>query len=261
MLSNNKICITDIIYVNRLIGNESGTHTEFKTHTLTHCQLLYKLSGKAKITYGGKTVTEKADSVRFLPPSNIFNFQPKYTADVIEKGESINIAFTSDSPLPNEITVRSYGASPLLKNLFIKLHKCWFYKHEGYYHKCVSLLYEIIATLENFEKSYLCSKTYKTIIPAINYIDEHFTENALDCDMLASICGISHTYMSRIFKKHFGISPIKYIITKRLEYACELIKGKEKTINEIATITGFSSAYYFSRAFKSNIGVCPTEYI
>ena len=56
-----------------------------------------------------KEVTEKADCLRFLPNPAHFRYAPLYTAEVIEQGESINIGFTSDFPLPDEIIVKKYN--------------------------------------------------------------------------------------------------------------------------------------------------------
>ena len=67
--------------------------------------------------------------------------------------------------------------------------------------------------------------------------------------------------MTKLFKKRFGITPVKYIISKKLQYACELINTRHYNINEISEIAGFSNVYYFSRVFKNNIGCSPSEYI
>ena len=111
MFKNDKIIINEIIFVNRSIGNEKGSHTEFKTDHIHYYQLLYKLSGEAIISFDRKKVTEKADNLRFLPNPTDFKYSPLYTADVVEKGESINIGFTSYTPLPKEIIVKSFDNS------------------------------------------------------------------------------------------------------------------------------------------------------
>ena len=86
-----------------------------------HYQLLYKLSGEAVITFDQRTVTERANDVRFLPNPADFDDAPIYMADVLEQGESINVGFTSDTPLPKEILVKTYANSLVLKQLFQKM--------------------------------------------------------------------------------------------------------------------------------------------
>lgn len=261
MLNNDRIKINDIVFVNHLKGNKKGSHTKFETDYMFHYQLLYKLSGEAVITFDKKQVTEKAEYLRFLPNPSNFGYAPIYTADVIEQGESINIGFTSDSPLPDEIIAKKYDNSLVFKQLFQRLQKYWFYKHEGYYYKSLSVLYDIFAEISKSEASYQPTHIYSKIQPAIDYIDNNFTNQNIDCSYLSNLCNISHTYMTKLFKNRFGITPVKYILSKKLQYSCELLNTRHYTINEISDITGFSNVYYFSRVFKDKIGCCPSEYI
>ena len=260
MFHNDKIKINDIIFVNHRIGNKKGSYTKFETDYTFHYQLLYKLSGEAIITFDKKQVTEKADCLRFLPNPAHFRYAPLYTAEVIEQGESINIGFTSDSPLPDEIIVKKYNNSLILKQLFQKLQKYWYYKPDGYYYKSISVLYDIFAEIFKADAKYLSPDTQNQIQPAINYIDNHFTMPKIDCEYLAELCNISHTYMTKLFNKCFGMPPNKYITTKKLQYACDLLNAGHYTMIEIAEKAGFSNEYYFSRIFKKHIGCCPSVY-
>ena len=261
MLQTDKIKINEIIFVNHLIGKPKGSHLEFKTDRMYHYQLLYKLAGEAIITFDQKTIQEKANDVRFLPNAADFDEPPRYTADIVELGESINIGFTSDSPLPREILVRTYSNSPVLKQLFLKMQKYWYCKHDGYYYHCMSILYEIFAEISKAEVRYLPSETYRRIRPAIEYIDAHFTDQEINCDELARLCGISHTYMTQLFHGRFGMSANQYILSKKLQYACDLLNANCYTVTEISEKAGFSNKYYFSRIFKKYIGCCPSEYV
>lgn len=260
MLKNEKITVEEIIYAYHIVGGERGAHTEYNLEGISHCQLLYKLSGEARITFAGKGVTERAHDVRFLPSPLAFESLPKYTSEVIEEGECINIAFVTRSPMPREITVKSFGALPSLKEDFEKIERLWYYKRDGYYHKCMSVLYGILAKISVSERDYLSSASYRKIEPAIDYIERHFTEKSIDCDYLANLSGVSHTYMAKIFKKHFGLSPNAYIIHKKIQYAKDLLKTCEYTTSEVAEASGFSTPYYFSRAFKKSVGVPPSRY-
>ena len=261
MFDRSRIKIDEIISVNHLVGNPKGSHTEFKTEKMFYYQLLFKLKGEAVITFGDKTIRECADYVRFLPSRADFDFAPFYGADVIEEGESINIAFTTFTPMPKEIIAKKYSSHSYLHELFAKIQKLWYYKREGYYHKSLAVLYEIFAAIEEGEKKYLSTRSYDLIAPAVDYISNHFAENDIDCKSLAALCGISQVYMNKIFKDQFGVSPVNYIISKKLDYACDLLRTNHYSMSEIAEMCGFSSAYYFSRIFKSHKGVPPTRYV
>lgn len=259
MLENKKIVIRDILFVERSSDVKVGTHI-FNTREVFHHQLLYKLSGEAIVTFNGKRMREKADDVRFLPAPSVFTHVPDYSAEVVELCESINIGFVSDSPLPQELLVKNCSNTPSLKSLFQKLHKHWYYKRNDYYHKCVSILYEIFYELSNGKPNYISSHTYQMIAPAVDYIDEHFTELHIDYESLATLCGISYTYMAKIFVKHFGVSPNRYVMGKRIQHACDLLNTRCYSVQDIAQMSGFTNTYYFSRVFKKYLKVSPTEY-
>ncbi len=259
MLGNKKIVIKEILFVERSSDANVGNHI-FNTREVFHHQLLYKLRGAAVITFNGKRLREREDDVRFLPAPSVFDHVPEYSADVVELCESINIGFLSDSPLPQEILVRDCSNNPSLKLLFQKLHKNWYYKRDDYYHKCISILYEIFYELSNGNANYVSSRTYQRIAPAVDYIDDHFTDLQIDYESLAELCGISYTYMAKIFVKHFGVSPNRYVMGKKIQHACDLLNTRCYSVHEIAKMSGFVNTYYFSRIFKKYMKVSPTEY-
>lgn len=261
MFQNDRIVIDQILYVNRLTGNPPDSHTEYSTEGVRHYQLLYKLSGEALITYDRKTIREKAGDLRLTPNPANFARPPYYAADVIEQGESINIAFSSPSALPAEIEVYTAECAQALKPLFQKMQKLWYVKHEGYYYRCMAILYEILSVMAESEAHYLPLQVYAQIRPAIEYIDQHFAQGSIDCAALAQMCGISQTYLTRLFRKRFSMPPNQYILTKKLQYACELLQTRQYRVNEVADKAGFVNTHYFSRVFKNHIGVSPSAYV
>lgn len=259
MLGNEKIVIKDILFVEHSKDTKTGIHV-FDMKDVFHYQLLYKLGGEAVVTFHGKRVREKADDVRFLPAPSIFQTLPDYSAEVVELCECINIGFVSDSPLPQELLVKNCSNLPAVKSLFQTLYKHWYYKHNDYYHKCVSILYEIFYELSSRRLNYVSSRTYGLIAPAVEYIDDHFTEQQIDYRALAALCGISYTYLAKIFVGHFGMSPNRYIVSKKIQFACDLLSTRCYSVHEIAQMSGFVNTYYFSRIFKRYMKVSPTEY-
>lgn len=61
------------------------------------------------------------------------------------------------------------------------------------------------------------------------------------------------------WKKHFKISPIKFLIELRLNHALYLLKDINLSVGDIATETGFTDIYYFSKLFKKNFGKSPSK--
>lgn len=91
------------------------------------------------------------------------------------------------------------------------------------------------------------------------YIDEHFKEN-LTLDLLAQMTHISKYYMVHAFSEEYGISPINYMIYRRIEEAKLLLKNDDYALSLISRMLGFSSPSYFSQSFRKIVGMSPNEY-
>jgi AraC-like DNA-binding protein len=89
-------------------------------------------------------------------------------------------------------------------------------------------------------------------------------DRGTDKDLTITACcrylGGSTEAMTRAFTAAYGISPGKYLQLSRLRLACELLRGDNKSIKEIAFACGFGSQNYFSRLFRKIVGVTPGEY-
>lgn len=72
----------------------------------------------------------------------------------------------------------------------------------------------------------------------------------LALEELARLCNISLATFKRKFNEMYNESPAKYILTKRLEKAKQLLQAESKTIAEIAYECGFETVPNFNRAFK-----------
>lgn len=93
----------------------------------------------------------------------------------------------------------------------------------------------------------------------LGFVEEHFTEN-ISAKSVAELFGYNESYFSHRFKKLFGISFSKFIMRRRLEYACKLMNTTHYTVSECATLCGFSDSNYFSVCFKKKFSITPTEY-
>lgn len=91
------------------------------------------------------------------------------------------------------------------------------------------------------------------------YIDEHFKEN-LNLEMLAKMTHVSKYYMVHAFSEEYGISPINYMISCRIEEAKQLLKNDDYALSMISRMLGFSSPSYFSQSFRKIAGMTPNEY-
>lgn len=108
----------------------------------------------------------------------------------------------------------------------------------------------ILATPEDFPSE--CELIKK-------YINQHSREQ-LTLDDLANVSHLNKFYLSHIFSKAYGISPINYLLERRILHSKELLKTTDFSITQIANATGFSSSNYFSQSFKKYTGITPKAY-
>ena len=91
------------------------------------------------------------------------------------------------------------------------------------------------------------------------YIDNHFKEH-MDLDQLARLAHVNKYYLAHAFRREFGVSPIQYLIQRRVEESRFLLRETDYSLSLIAEILGFSSLSYFSQSFHRVEGTSPTEY-
>ena len=91
------------------------------------------------------------------------------------------------------------------------------------------------------------------------YIDNHFKEN-LTLEQLAGLAHLNKYYLAHTFRREFGVSPINYLISRRIEESRFLLRETDHSLSLIAQMLGFSSLSYFSQCFRRAQGISPTEY-
>lgn len=91
------------------------------------------------------------------------------------------------------------------------------------------------------------------------YLDLHYTEPITLSD-LSKTFHISHHHPSHTFKSETGISPMKYIIHRRIGESQNLLMNTDMLISDICASVGFIDNSYFSTIFKKYVGLTPSEY-
>ena len=93
----------------------------------------------------------------------------------------------------------------------------------------------------------------------IQYMQTNYASD-INFSKIAQDYNFSSSYLTKIFKEHIGVSPIKYLIDYRIEIAKGLLKDTALTIKEIAEKTGVQDQFYFSKRCKSLCGVTPSQF-
>ena len=99
----------------------------------------------------------------------------------------------------------------------------------------------------------------KECAEARRYIDSNFKEN-ISLDQLAELTHVNKYYLVHSFSKEYGVSPINYLIGRRIEESRYLLADTNHSLSQISHMLGFSSPSYFSQSFRKLEGISPMEY-
>jgi AraC family transcriptional regulator len=91
------------------------------------------------------------------------------------------------------------------------------------------------------------------------YIQENLS-TPLSLDELAKVADISPNYFISLFHQSTGMTPHKYVLQQRVEYAKELLTHSKLALIEIAYRCGFPDQSQFTTTFRKHLGVTPGQY-
>lgn len=92
-----------------------------------------------------------------------------------------------------------------------------------------------------------------------HYIFSHLYE-PIHLQDLAKETKLNADYLSQLFKKEIGCSPVVYIQQQRIDEAKKLISLSHYSLAEISTLLQFHDQSYFTKIFKRYTGVTPKQY-
>lgn len=90
------------------------------------------------------------------------------------------------------------------------------------------------------------------------FMEENFTKQLSIADMAKSTAR-SVSVFKKEFVVKFNMTPMKWQINRRLEYAHFLINTSDEPVSLIAYNSGFGNLSHFSKAFKKKFGVAPSK--
>lgn len=91
------------------------------------------------------------------------------------------------------------------------------------------------------------------------YMEEHVSED-ITLKELSGLTATNPQYLCRFFKEISGMSPIQYLINRRIDIASFMLLETDKSILEISMDCGFENVSYFIRKFKQKKGITPGVY-
>ena len=91
-----------------------------------------------------------------------------------------------------------------------------------------------------------------------DYVEEHLAGSVL-LSQLAEVARLSPFHFSRAFKQSFGLPPLRYVTSRRIERAKTLLAA-DTSITLVGLAVGFGETSSFTTAFRRHTGVTPTAF-
>lgn len=230
-------------------------------HTHDHLELFYIIGGK------GQFLIE--DQLRPVNVNNLVIINPKIShTEVSLNAQPLEyivlgidgIALAADGGFSILDHFESVEISSCLRNILREMEQ----KNPGYEDVCQAYMEILIIRL--MRNTSLAVPEEPQVISANRqcaavhrYIDLHFKES-LTLDQLAEEAHMNKYYLSHAFKREYGISPISYMISKRIEESKYLLAETDLSMSQISQLLGFSSLSYFSQIFRRAQGITPMDY-
>ncbi len=99
---------------------------------------------------------------------------------------------------------------------------------------------------------------------AMQIVIDHIHANLdkpLPVGELARVSGLSRAHFSRVFAESEGVPPAEFVLQQRMQRAAKLLaKAAFIPVKEVAIMSGFDDANYFSKVFRRIYGINPTEF-
>lgn len=91
------------------------------------------------------------------------------------------------------------------------------------------------------------------------YINDHYDQD-ISLTLLSQELFVSTSYISSEFKREFNISPINYLINRRICEAKWYLINTQLPVSEIAKRVGYDNSYHFSKLFTKRSGTSPEHF-
>jgi AraC-like DNA-binding protein len=217
-------------------------------------ELVYYQSGMGLTRLGEVDYHYKANTYMIIPPSWLHDERQYEDTNVIFVGFSLSEIYL---PHLQEGIFQDDESSSRILPLLLQMQLEMRDKNAYYTIKLNLLIIEII--VEHLRSTTINTLSDNNLLYARKFIDENYNQK-LTVEEMANMVGYSYHHFRHLFKKHFSVSPIQYVINKRLEKARRLLRYTELSISTITLECGFSNDAQFCTIFKREVGETPRAF-
>lgn len=115
--------------------------------------------------------------------------------------------------------------------------------------------------IDSFSVIFVDAKGEKDVVEMVKaYIERNYM-NDIGVAHVAEVFDLTPNYLSSIFRQKVGCKFTEYLTNVRMEHAKQLlVEKKNASINDIAVMSGYNRAAYFTMVFQKVTGLKPSDY-
>lgn len=249
-----------------------------RLHRHEFAELSYVVSGSAEHEIGGLTYIVRRGDLIAVKRNTPHAFRPisgdepfvcydmMFTEDFLgasresDLGEMLSSLFYPGEEESPDLHLSGYGAfGDAVFRIYTEFHD----REKGYLDLIRALTSDLVIRmfrrLEAEEGGRLSLRLRAAVNDTADYLRANFTRH-ITLEELSSRIFFSKDYLNRIFRELMGMPVGAFLQRLRIDEACRLLSGTDKTVTEIAELSGFGDVKAFYTVFKRELGVTPGEY-
>ncbi len=244
-----------------------------KNTTLPYHRIIYVCCGSVRYEIHDTSVSLKKGDVLYTPPNTIYNAVsledtfPEFlylSFQVLPNHEEKNFILMMETSL--KIRVFHALRSPV-EFYFRAIEEEYENQRPGYHrsiHCLFTLLIMELLRRKDFHPNELLPRgpfagADLVLNKATSYIAANIRE-PLRISQVSRACGVSESYLYKVFVAGLLQSPKEYIVKCKMEYAALLLKEQNMTVTQVARELGFANPNHLSNTFYKVMGVRPSQY-
>lgn len=230
---------------------------EWFYHFHKNYELIYVLSGEVEMTLNSRKLLLTEGCFALVLPNQLHAYHTPcasrvwvgvFSADFVGEFARLTEGKYADDPrFRCSESTRAY----LLAQLITDRPQSLLMQKSLLYAACGEFLNRVTLTQNHRQQDFVWKVS--------RYVSGHFREE-LTFDRLAEALGYEYHYLSRQFRRHFGMHFRQMLNMYRLDYAQEQLLRSDDSITAVAYGAGFQTVRTFNRAFYEHTGMTPSQF-
>lgn len=235
------------------------TMLDCSAHLHDHIELGFIKKGSSFIYVDGIGYELKKNDFFIVFPNQIHSYEASKNLEcqliIFSPGLVPEMRETFTAYLPQSAVISAEGTD-IETIMSVILHQ-FRLKLPEFNHGIILALCSLVTHIMTMQK--LSKYSIDTLKNILIFIEQNFTE-PITVEDVAENLHISPSRLSHLFSDKLSTTFTKYVTSKRIGYACNLLKNSDMPITDIAFRSGFGSVRTFNRTFLLATGINPRNY-